>query len=323
MNLSKVSIKRFMDENSNIQIIPMGDSIEAKVDYTKTIDTFVESIGYLKKKIHGLPLLDEKFIQYGYCDEPSKEELLERSDLWRGKYTSEPIQSKIFMGRFISSVLTVMEEDIRLIIDNEVKYYKKKDDYNIKKDLLQQIVQCIGSFLMKVYSGKGYTDELFKIFELLTVYDKDGTKNGKKVMKVMEKELRRLDAMLVSGFFVGEKVSDDVILQNTCLLAYVLATGNPDVSNTFMVPETSNIKDKDSVKEVIQMLGYAIMDNRITIPKLPDMYVCFLSSLPKIEYRFKDINYNLCLREGCRALSYLYFVCGSDKLKRIIKRIIY
>jgi len=221
-------------------------------------------------------------------------------------------------------LLMSIDQSYHEMIWKEVEYRGKKKDEKECVGLIYQVRDCLGNFIdMIADNNPDYRDELLKVNELIVFSDNEYFKRSKKTLGVVSRELNRLDEMLHPGFLDSGKPSDDIVIQNVCLIAYVLATGSSNVKNTFMVPEEIDIRNEDDVKVMIEVLGNCILSRRVSTRPYPEIYKWFLHSLPKIKYKFKDINYNKSLAEGCRALSFVSFYSGSKEIKKLIKKMIY
>ncbi len=307
--------------------------IELSLEYSRVVDSFHYDVGLAVRVLNNMSLLDSSYIKTGVRTSPA-DLILESyltSILWNGKLDTVPVKSNIYKARFIINMLLNIDSNFEHIIAKELKYRGKKKNHKEAINLIYQIRDCIGNFISYFASNNvSYRDELFKISELIGMADSFYSKNAKEVLETVSKQILRLEDMLTPGFLDGERPSDDIILQNVCLLAYVLVTGSPNVNNTLLVPEEVTIKDSTTIKGLVEILGQCIIDKRekyeskeLEYIDYPDVYRWYLTSLPKIYYKFGDINYNSKLAEGCRALSYLAFYSNSRPIEKIISKMIY
>lgn len=300
------------------------DSLELSIECRRCIVAFHDDIRLAVRVLNGLPILDDSFVETGVLPDDPLNLYAYKSILWRGSMKSEPVDSNIYKGRFIMQMLMSIDQSFDEMIWKEVEYRGKKKDEKECVGLIYQVRDCLGNFIdMLADNNPDYRDELLKVNELIVFSDNEYFKRSKKTLGVVSRELNRLDEMLHPGFLDSGKPSDDIVIQNVCLIAYVLATGSSNVKNTFIVPEEIDIRNEDDVKVMIEVLGNCILSRRVSTRPYPEIYKWFLHSLPKIKYKFKDINYNKSLAEGCRALSFVSFYSGSREIKKLIKKMIY
>ena len=297
------------------------DKFELSLEVRRVIESFHTDVKLAVRVLNGLPVLDDSFLELGYVPEDPLNMYAYKSILWDGELNLEKISSNVYKARFIMNLLLTIDKFFDTIICNELEYRgSKKNNYEMIS-LIYQIRDCIGNFIISFSENKkSYFDELIKILEL-TIMINDFNRD-KKVLKVIGREINRLSSMMNPGFLDGKRPDDEVLIQNVCLLGFVFATGSSNVKNTFLVPDGTKLKDKESIKTMVEVLGSCIIKRRHE-NNLPEIYRWFLQSLPEIPYRFTDINYNQSLAEGCRALSFVGFFAGDKGIDKLINRMIY
>lgn len=300
------------------------DVIELSIESRRVVTSFHNDVKLAVRVLNGLPILDESFLDNGCLSDDPLNTYAYKSILWKGDMKLEPVSSNIYKGRFIMNMLLSIDKYFDEITLKELDLRGNKKNVKEYINLIYQIRDCIGNFInLFADDTKDYRDELLKVHELMVMADEMYFKKSKKALKVVSREMNRLDDMLNPGFLDGKRPSDDILIQNVCLIAYVIATGDSNIKNTFMVPEDITLKDEDSIKVIIEVLGQCIINRRVSTKPYPEIYRWFLQSLPKISYKFKDINYNIHLAEGCRALSFVSFYSGSKSISRLISKMIY
>lgn len=297
------------------------DKFELSLEVSRVIESFHVDVKLAVRVLNGLSVLDDSFLELGYIPEDPLNMYAYKSILWDGELKSEKISSNVYKARFIMNLLLSIDKFFDIILCNELEYRgSKKNNYEMIS-LIYQVRDCIGNFIIAFSDNKkSYFDELIKILELTIMID--NFNKDKKFLKVLTREITRLSNMINPGFLDGKRPDDEVLIQNVCLLGFVLSTGSANVKNTFLVPDGTKLKDKESIKTMVEVLGSCIIKRRDE-DHLPEMYRWFLQSLPEISYRFTDINYNQALAEGCRALSFVNFFAGDKGISKLISRMIY
>jgi len=300
------------------------DDIAIAIEYTNALNNFHQDIETSLRLINGLPILDDSFLMTGVLPDNSIDTYAYESILWNGVMETKPIGSNIFKGRFIMNMLISIDNNFINILMNELKSIGKKKNNREALSLIYQIRHCLGNFIVALTNDNtDYRNELSKICELISMSGSEYSKHTKKTIGIVNRELDRLIDMTNPGFLDGKRPSDDVFIQNICLCAYVLATGHGNVKNTFMVPEETKLSDHNSIKYMVEILGSCIINKRNDLIPYPEVYRWFLQSLPKVYYRYNDINYNKCLVEGCRALSFVNFFASNKSVNKLISKMIY
>lgn len=278
------------------------------------------------KIINGLPVLEPLSDDSNIIIDDMLKTFAIRSGLWKGKMESVPIDSIIFKARFISNMIITIDEQINRIVSYQLKKKEVKHEIPETLSLLKQIRSCLADCIVALaHNTNNFHYTLLKIREITVVANISHCMSEKKLEQnraLVEKQLDKLDESLNGGFFVP-KVEDYIIMHNLLLTAFSAVLGL-DVKKTFMVTDEYTFNNKEGTKELISTLGETIWKRRniLCVDELIG-YQWFINSLPDIQYKFKDINSREYLRIGCRALSYVYFITDSKKLKKLIKRLIY
>ena len=277
------------------------------------------------KIINGLPVLEPLSDDSNIIIDDMLKTFAIRSGLWKGKMESVPVDSIIFKARFISNMIITIDDQINRIVSYQLKKKEVKHEIPETLSFVKQIRSCLADFITDFLHNKNYHYTLVKIHEITIVANMSHCMNEKKLEQnrvLVEKQLDKLDESLNGGFFVP-KVDDYIIMHNLLLTAFSAVLGL-DVKKTFMVTYDYAFNNKEGTKELISTLGETIWKRRniLCVNELIG-YQWFINSLPDIKYNFKDINNHEYLRIGCRALSYIYFITDSKKVKKLIKRLIY
>lgn len=316
--------KRLMSYCGNFE-----NCIEASAAYTVAVKEFKDSMTDIQRRLHRIPTLDDRFLYYGEIPEDD-ESSFKKSALWSGVYDLVPVNSQIFKGRFISFVLEMVCSNIEEIVEVDVdenyksRGFKEKyicQEYKYRFSLLTQIQACLFNFISLYSKDKNYSEELMKIFELSVMGDMEHFRQKVKIAYLVEDEISRLEKMMSPDFFT-QKSPDSAVLQNILMLACIVSTGRKN-AGTFIVDEDISLRDTDRVRYYIEILGSNIMgamNGRDII--YPELYRCFFQSLPKLSYKYKDINSNLFLKEGCRALAFIGFLASSKSISKMLRKII-
>lgn len=313
MNTKERSLKRYE---------MIKNKYDMMFEYQRVIESFHNDMRLAMRVINGMSILDDSFLELGYIPDDPLNNFGIKSILWDGNLNSKLVSSNTFKGRFIMNMILTIDMNFDDILNDELKLIGKKKNQREAINLVYQIRDCIGNFIVSFSDRKSdYTDELKKISELVSLISVNPDKS-KDAFKVANREIGRLHDMLNPGFLDGVKPSDDITVQNLLLLSYVLATDSANVKRTFTVPEDVNIKNTETVKTLIEVLGKCIIDKRDD-GDIPEIYKWYLHALPKKYYRFSDVNYNEYLAEGCRAVSFLEFYANDKSISKLIKKLIY
>jgi hypothetical protein len=310
-----------VSSDTNFALTPINKRLDNEIKVNVALREFHKTVENLMKVVHGFPVLSPTFLETGKATGLDESERFYASKLWKGRFNSVEENSEIFKGRFISMIISSIDDRISEILASEMSYRSEKSTAKGELNLIFQISSCITNFSTKFMKGEDCEDELRKLFELDIMGTSREQKAKKKVVNVVLKELDHLEEMVDTGFFAGAKVPDDAFIQNICMLGYIVTTGCGDVKNKLMVPEGTRFKDRDAIKTILEVLGSCILDKK-NYGNEQTMYQCYVGSLPILAYDFSDVNYNPYLREGCRALSYVGFLSGNKKIKKIIQKIV-
>lgn len=261
------------------------------------------------------------------------------SILWKHRNTLMPTTSNIFKGRFLSAIssrlITILDEAVAVYIKRQYDYI----DGLIKSEVLSQVVECYAAFVKNMILDKNYILESDKIFELFAaVSDGDIPRRYKFINSALD-ELNKLRSITKNGLIgIDFAVEDSIIISNMCLLAYITTLETPPTENILkndyglIIKPDVKFSDDDKIRSIVEALGKRILTTKSMVYPyskfskkhvVSEIYDVFYKSKPEILYRFKDINYNIYLREGCRALSYLGFLSHSEVVQKILNKIIY
>ena len=312
--------KKYKTDKHNILV----NRISLSMEYINVLNAFHNDINVILRIINGYHILDDTFLIEECNETIFKPDYIYRSQLWRGKHESKEITDVCYKGRFITYMLLSIDLNIDKILVEELEYCGDKGNKEEAIELIYQIRECIAEFIRGFTSKKPqYYTELNKLYELMTVVDDDYVDTFRKSLKVSKREIENIKNMLKPDVvFDSKKPEDYILIQNICLLAYIITTGKKNVKDTFIVPKKTTTNDTNRLRSVIESLGMCISNVR-EIEYTPILYDWYIQSLPKNYYRFKDINFNADLAEGCRALSYLYFYSNDKTIQKFIANMIY
>lgn len=297
---------------------------ELSLEFRRVINSFHDDVKLAVRVLNGLPILDDSFVELGYLPVDPLNSYAYKSILWEGSMNTEPISSNIYKGRFIMNMLLTIDKNIAELVREEIEAIGKKKNDSEAISLIFQIRDCIGNFINAFADNKkDYRNELRKLSELISRKSDDYHRRYHNSIIVADKQIDRMIDMLHPGFLDGQRPSDDIIIQNLLLIGYVMATGTDNVKNTLLVPDETTLKDKESIKALIEVLGGCILKKRNSESPYPEVYRWFIQSLPKFTYKYPDVVYNKELVEGCRALSFVNFYAGNISITRIISKMIY
>lgn len=320
-NISSMSRRNILIEKR--KFLMLTNNLQLKIELANAICDFKSLILTMRKILHGFPILDSSFLNTGMVEDYDAYRWIEKSRLWNGMTLSYPVDNPIFIARFVDLMLDDIWCNLDDIIGKEQKYWKKENDVRETLSLVYQMTDCISNLIDNMVNKNTYREEMLKVFELSIMIDDGAFKKKRKRIKVIEREVRNLVGMFDTNILEGQRPPDYIILQNVSLLAFILTTGSLNVKRTFMVQDDVTLKDSQSVKSIVEVLGSCIIEQKRREETYTTIYRWFLYSLPKISYKFRDINFNQNLVEGCRALSFLSFFANDNKVSKFIEKMIY
>lgn len=315
--------------------------VDKEINYDLNLRKVHSYMTTVWRLLHGIPVIAD--MSYVPDSVPmsiyTPEYYFRNSILWKYRNKPMPMTSNIFKGRFLTSItsrlITILDEAVAVYIKHQYDHI----DGLIKSEVLSQVVECYAAFVKNMILDKSYILESDKIFELFaTVSDGDIPRRYKFINSSLD-ELNKLRTLTKNGLIgIDFSVDDSIIISNMCLLAYITTVETPPNENVLkneyglIIKPDVRFSDSDKIRSIIEALGKRILVAKSNVHPyskfskkhvVSEIYDVFYKSKPEILYRFKDINYNIYLREGCRALSYLGFLSHSEIVQKILNKIIY
>lgn len=306
------------------------DALDEDIVYQMSLKSAESYLIFIWKMLHGLPLnvledsTDLEVTQYFY----------QNSNLWfRTEVT--PLNSELFKGRFLSEVALHLANNLDKIVVDYVIHETKDIQVKSKMDMLDQIIMCFSQLARNMICDKSYSEESDKLFEMATICTDGGMKRRMRLINTYNDQMSILRDTTRNGFIGTDfMVEDSIIINNIILLAYMMVTEDPKAEGMFSISPDITFSDDTAVKRVVAKLGKSILDykelviesKRMRFAKkdpLAKLYEIFLRCKPLFSYRFIDLQKDECLREGCRALSYLGFLAQSKVVWTILGRMLY
>lgn len=281
------------------------------------------------KMLHGLPCdisgdkNDLEMMQYFY----------QSSKLWFRKEIA-PIDSDLFIGRFLSAVALHIANHLDKIVVDYVIHTTKNVKVRNRIDMLDQVVACFAQLSRNMICKKPYVEESDKLFEMATFCADGGMKRRTRLIRIYNEQMAILRDVSKNGVLGADfMVEDSILINNVILLAYMMVTESKPDDLLSIDPEIT-FTDEMAVKKVVTKLGKRIVSYKelladtkelapVDLYTVSRLYTIFLESKPKFKYRFLDLAKDEYLREGCRALSYLGFLSQSKVVQDILHKMIY
>ena len=252
------------------------------------------------------------------------EEMMKKSNLcWYHPEYNIGMNSMIFRGRYLSLFLSEILHDFdrmatnqyKVLCDTNTGYYENSYMY------LSGIIKDLKRFIMVFLSGEHYGNILLQIFQ-----DCSYLTSTKSYPPMINRMVREITDNIKAGLYCKYgiypmEMDEDIAIDSILKLAYMLVTGRNDIDKA--LPKFKKIEGKkasDNLRPLIINLGKAI-DNTKFKNRHP-MYLAFTHSDPLIMSKFKDINENLYVSNGVRALEYVKFFCDDPGVTRFVNRML-
>lgn len=256
---------------------------------------------------------NEKFYVYSYNDI----EFVELSNLEWEKDNKYQTNSLIFKKRFLTSYLLDMISKIDKITIN--KYNSNKNPligfYEHRYFYLKEIISDIRTLVLCMINDKEYQNILLANI-LNTSYIKK--KNNKNVNKLLYGLIINLKEGTKTSILEKEAfMTDDMVIYSILKIAYILCTGDSNVS---CIPKFKYIEGatrKDDLIKLIDELGALIFAKR-KYNKRPIMYAAYNRANPLVLSNYTDANDNWYRSIGIRALDYTSFVLHDKTCTKFI-----
>lgn len=308
---------------------PIKHKFDAEIVYQLSLKSAESYLLLLWKMLHGLPSdiagdrNDLEMMQYFY----------QTSKLWFRK-DSAPVDSDLFIGRFLSSVALHIADKLDKIVVDYVIHTTKAIKVKSKVEMLDQIVSCFSQLAKNMICNKPYAEESDKLFEMATICADGGIHRRTRLIRVYNEQMTILRDTTKNGILGSDfMIEDSILINNVILLAYMMVTeSKPD--EMFSIDPDIKFSDEMAVKRVVTKLGKRILyykDLIIEGEKMSQtdkgivsrLYEIFVDCKPQFKYRYMDLARDDYLREGCRALSYLGFLSQSKVVRSILQKMIY
>lgn len=306
------------------------DALDEEVIYQMSLRSAESYLLIIWKILHGLPMSsldnasDFEVTNYFY----------QTSKLWFRTEVA-PVESDLFIGRFLSEVSLYLTHNLDKIVVDYVIHATKDIKVMSKITMLDQVILCFANLAKNMICGKMYKEESDKLFEMATMCADGGMKRRVRLINVYNEQMRILRETSKNGILGTDFVIEDsILINNIVLLAYMMVTEDVKADNMFSINPKISFSDEVSVKNVVFNLGKKILEYKDFViqsrnmrfakdTELAGLYQIFIRCKPKFSYRYENLQRDTCLREGCRALSYLGFLSQSKVVHRILERMIY
>lgn len=242
--------------------------------------------------------------------------------------------------RYISFMWMSLLDEFDKLVDAEIIYKDNKDE-NIKMpsvfdrfygnylDKMEILVQIIGDIqtitVEYVYNNKSLIQYYKKIMEMVSLQKASDYEFNKKLkyIKTVKEQLSILkDSQSVS--ILGYQLEDDVIINNTCKIAYVLLTGSSNIKHTVNITEGITMKEKVDIARFVKDLGKDIRKCVGSVNVLERNLVpfnSFIKTKPSPKFKLRtEFEYDMDFKLGCTALNYMAFICNTPEINGILNR---
>lgn len=226
--------------------------------------------------------------------------------------------STLFKCRFLTVYLDSIKKKLNKVNKNRYKTDKRKfgiDEFSYFY-LKNQINDIRNLVIAIMDSKKDYSNILLKnLFN--THYSKKKIKQKKLNTQIFNavKELREgMSSNILSEAFM----EDDMIIYTIMRLAYMVSTNDTHLAYLPNFKYFEGATRKDDLIKLIEELGYQItITSEYT--KRPLMYDAFFTASPLIMTNYTDVNDNINLSVGVRALAYVDFIMNDKKIHKFIE----
>ena len=231
------------------------------------------------------------------------------------KEEKDDVNSLQFRGRFATKILIYFFKNIDDIIDVIAKD-SNKDTYQFRYGFLNDMIKKINKFVITYLSKEyNYREHLQRLIEYMYITERRN-KEAIDVTKTFE-----VQSQFVKRACKTKEYDEDLMVNNIIKLAYVMATNKMNVKKCPEYEEGITAKDYMRIKDQIQGLGHAILKRREK-EKTPALYKCFTKAMPLYYSKYPDINEDLEVNVGTKALVYLKVLIDDPYVDRYIDKMI-
>lgn len=238
------------------------------------------------------------------------------------KGSNQDLDSLKFRARFLTHLLFYMMRNMDGITKVFTKLTRKKagdDPYMVRSDYFEDCLKRLNKFIV-AFTAKdvNYQDEFKQLLPLI-LYGEESAK-AHEIVKIYE-----MMSTYITEASSGktEEYDEDVLIDNTIKTAYMLAVEDSNVKDCPKMKEGLTVRDRKGVKKQIRKLGKAIIKKRKENGmKKPTLYKFFGKSNPRYLTKHLDVNDDLCLNVGIKALMNLRFMLGSRASTKFINDLV-
>lgn len=226
--------------------------------------------------------------------------------------------SILFKCRFLTTYINNIKSRLGKVNKNRYKTDKRKfgiDEYSYFY-LKNQINDIRSLVIIMMNDKKDYSNILLKnLFN--SHYGKKKIKQ-KKLNTQIFAAVKELREGMTSNVLSEAFMEDDMIIYTIMRLAYMISTNDTHLSYLPNFKYFEGATRKDDLVNLIEELGHQIITTS-EYTKRPMMYESFFSASPLIMTNYTNVNNNVSLSVGVRALAYVDFIMNDKKIHKFIE----
>jgi hypothetical protein len=252
---------------------------------------------------------------------PKNIEFTELSDLEWEKNNKYEMNTLIFKCRFLTAYLQDIMCSLEKISMN--RYYKshnKFGPYEHSYFYLKDLLADIQRLCLCMINGNDYSNILMKNL-MHSSYLKKKV-NSKKLNKTIYAAITELrTGVHPANILTEDFMSDDMVIYSLLRIAYMLSTNDLDLENIPSFEYIEGATREHDLIRLIEELGSSILIEH-KYKKRPSMYKAFNTAEPLIMTNYSNVNDDLYLSIGIRALVYADFIINDKKIHKFVMKMI-
>lgn len=261
-----------------------------------------------------------------YKDEQKKTRKLDTSEfeqksllLWRKK-DSYPCTSYLFRCRFLTLFLSdfLKKSDNIIVNRSSCMYNDQNENFDATGGDIFQIYDDVQYFVKNILSETSHANIMQTINQYCNY--KQLSNNPAEVNSCIRDIVLQLKNGLKNSFLNKKELNDSNAISLIYKLAFYLSTGKLTSKLTiFQLPQKINLTCE--LRKFTELLGKSIAETCEYVER-PLLYLAYNKASPEIMSKYKDINTNLYISVGVRALEYTKFYCNDKYITHIIDKML-
>ena len=261
-----------------------------------------------------------------YKDDQKKTRILDVSEFeqkslleWTKKDTYD-CTSYLFRCRFLTIFLSdfLKKADNIIVNRSSCMYNEQTDNFDATYGDILQIYDDMQYFVKNILSEASHSNIIHKINQYCNY--KKLSDNHVDVNNFINDLLLELKNGLKKSIHKPRELLDADAISKIYRLAFILCTGKSTSELTaFQMSQKVNVQCE--LRKYTELLGKSIVEACEYIDR-PLLYLAYNKARPNIWSKYKDINSNIYISVGVRALEYTKFYCNDKSITQFISKML-